>query len=310
MIYVIMCTYNGEKYIKEQVQSILDNTVNSWKIFIMDDQSADDTIKIAKEFQRKCPEKIFINCNQNQRGAIVNFLSHTYEIGLQMTNDDFIMLCDQDDIWNPDKIQKTMNGMNELINKFGNDIPLLACTDATVVDDAMNIINQSFHKMNNYNIHKLDFSHLMMENKVQGCTILLNRSMALMLDRLPRKATMHDGWLALIASAFGKIKYIDEPTMKYRQHGDNIQGSMEYIKDVKSKFLNLGSQRKIVMSTTGQIEEFLAIYGDMLSNKVQKEAVAFATLPQQNFFARRYSIIKYHMWKSGILRNIGLMLLI
>ena len=98
--------------------------------------------------------------------------------------------------------------------------------------------------------------------------------------------------------------------MKYRQHADNVKGSVEYKADVKSKFSNLGAQRQIVMNTTGQIAEFLELYGQNLPQKIQKAAKAFATLPQQNFFLRRYNIIKYHMWKSGALRNIGLMVLI
>ena len=189
-------------------------------------------------------------------------------------------------------------------------MPLLVCTDVTVVDDEMKIIHESFRIMNKYQIRHLDFSHLMMENKVQGCTAMINKSLALMLDRLPTKTTMHDGWLALIASAFGHIEYIDEQTMKYRQHIDNVQGSIAYKDDVKNKFSNLGGQRQIVMNTTPQISEFLEIYGEKAPERIINAAKAFATLGQQNFFTRRYNIVKYHMWKSGFLRNIGLMILI
>lgn len=227
-----------------------------------------------------------------------------------MKDNDFIMLCDQDDIWNPNKIQKTKNGMNELISVYGNNMPLLVCTDVTVVDDRMNTINDSFRRMNHYSIKRLDFSHLIMENKVQGCTTMINKSMALMLSRMPDRVVMHDGWMAFVASAFGKIKYIDEPTMKYRQHGSNVQGSLGYKEDLKSKFANLGGQRQIVMNTTGQIAEFIEIYGQKLPQSILAAAKAFATLRQQNFFVRRYHLIKYHMWKSGILRNIGLLVLI
>lgn len=131
-----------------------------------------------------------------------------------------------------------------------------------------------------------------------------------MLKKMPKRATMHDGWLGLIAAAFGKVKYIDEPTMKYRQHDNNVQGSVAYKDDVKNKFSNLKEQRQIVMNTTGQIAEFIDIYAELLSPEVRRQAEAFATLPQQNFFVRRYNIFKYHMWKSGALRNIGLLLLI
>lgn len=310
MVNIIMCTYNGGKYIKEQVQSIVDNTAKDWKLFVFDDQSTDNTLEIIDRFEKKYPDKIIVKVNKIKKGAIVNFLSSIYDIGLKMKDNDFIMPCDQDDVWNANKIQKTKKGMNELISVYGNNMPLLVCTDVTVVDDRMNTINDSFRRMNHYSIKKLDFSHLIMENKVQGCTTMINKSMALMLNRMPARIVMHDGWMGLIASAFGKIKYIDEPTMKYRQHEGNVQGSLEYKEDVKSKFANLGVQRQIVMNTTGQIAEFVEIYGQKLPRNILAAAKAFATLQQQNFFVRRYHLIKYHMWKSGILRNMGLLVLI
>ena len=286
MVNIIMCTYNGGKYIKEQVQSIVDNTAKDWKLFVFDDQSTDNTLEIIDQFEKKYPDKIIVKVNKIKKGAIVNFLGSAA------------------------KIQKTKKGMNELISVYGNNMPLLVCTDVTVVDDRMNTINDSFRRMNHYSIKKLDFSHLIMENKVQGCTTMINKSMALMLNRMPARVVMHDGWMGLIASAFGKIKYIDEPTMKYRQHEGNVQGSLEYKEDVKSKFANLGGQRQIVMNTTGQIAEFVEIYGQKLPQSILAAAKAFATLQQQNFFVRRYHLIKYHMWKSGILRNMGLLVLI
>lgn len=310
MVNIIMCTYNGGKYINEQLQSIADNTADDWKIFVFDDQSTDDTLEIIGQFEKEYPDKIIVNVNQTKKGAIANFLGSIYSIGLQMKDNDFIMLCDQDDVWNPDKIQKTRAGMKELIAANGNNMPLLVCTDVTVVDERMKLINESFRKMNHYSIKRLDFSHLIMENKVQGCTTMINKSLALMLDRIPARVMMHDAWMAFIAAAFGKIKYIDEPTMKYRQHDGNVQGSLEYKDDVKSKFANLGGQRQIVMNTTGQIAEFVEIYGQKLPQGILSTAKAFASLQQQNFFARRYHLVKNHMWKSGILRNVGLLVLI
>lgn len=310
MIYIIMCTYNGEKYISEQLESIKENTMKDWELYIIDDQSTDNTLQIVKTFKNRYSNKVHIEINEERRGSVQNFLKAIWKVGRQMTDNDFLMLCDQDDVWNTDKIRKTLDGMYELIYNYGNSIPLLVCTDVTVVDAKMNIINESFRKMNHYGIKKLDFSHLMMENKVQGCTTMMNKCMALMVHRLPTKATMHDGWLALIAAGFGRIKYIDRPTMRYRQHDNNVQGSIEFKEDVKKKFFNLGRQRQIVMDTTSQIKEFLEIYEDEISDSIKEMAKAFATLPQQNFIQKRYNIIKYHMWKSGILRNIGLIVLI
>lgn len=310
MINIIMCTYNGERYISEQIQSIVDSTVKNWRLMIFDDQSTDHTIECIEHYQNKYPGKICYKVNQKKQGVVLNFLKSIYEAGVQMKEHDLIMLCDQDDHWNADKIRKTVNGMQQLIRTHGNEMPLLVCTDAAVVDDTMNLLHPSFRNMNHYQIKNMDLPHLLMENKVQGCTVMLNKSLAGMLDRLPRKAIMHDSWLALIAVVFGRIKYIDEPTMQYRQHTDNLQGSISYKEDVKNKFSNLGGQRQLVMKTTPQAAEFLKLYQDQIPEGSRRILRAFATLPRQNFVLRRYHIIRYHMWKSGILRNIGLMVLI
>jgi hypothetical protein len=310
MVNIIMCTYNGEKYISEQLESIADNTVSDWMLYIFDDCSNDNTINKAKYFLKKYPGKVHITVNAKQCGVVNNFLENAYKIGMEMSKDDFIMFCDQDDVWNNDKIEITLNEMKKNITNNGNDKPILVCSDVEVVDDYLNIISSSFLKMNHYNIKKMDFPHLMMENKVQGCTVMFNKSMAEKLNVLPKHACMHDAWLGFIASTMGNISYIDEPTMKYRQHSQNVAGSIDFWADIKGKFLNLSGQRRIVFDTCEQIKEFIEIYGRELSKETLMQAEAFATLESQGFWEKRMNIVRYNMWKSGILRNIGLMVLL
>ena len=88
MVNIIMCTYNGGKYIKEQVQSIVDNTAKDWKLFVFDDQSTDNTLEIIDQFEKKYPDKIIVKVNKIKKGAIVNFLSSIYDIGLKMKDND------------------------------------------------------------------------------------------------------------------------------------------------------------------------------------------------------------------------------
>lgn len=310
MIHIVMCTYNGEKYISQQLESIANNTVGEWKLYICDDKSTDNTIKILTDFRNEYVGRVDIKINENKKGAVLNFLNIIQEVSKNLEKDDYIMLCDQDDVWNEDKIAVTLAGMQELISSNDNDIPLLVCTDVTVVDEKLDTIAESFTKMNHYNTNKLTFANLMMENKVQGCTVMINKALTDKIIRLPAGAVMHDSWIGLIAAAFGKIKYINEPTMKYRQHTGNVMGSIGFWEDMKNKLSCLDKQRQIVMKTTAQLGEFIDIYGQELPKEVYVQAKAFATLSKQNFFVKRYNIIKYKMWKSGIFRNIGLMLLI
>lgn len=310
MIYIIMCTYNGEKYIEEQLDSIANNSISDWMLFVKDDCSTDSTLEKVRIFEQRFPERVRIIKNPKQQGAAFNFLSMTYEIGKLISDDDFVMLCDQDDVWNVNKIEITLQKMREVTTEYGNSIPLLVCSDVEVVDENLKVIAKSFKDMNHYNAKKIDFSHLMMENKVQGCTTMINKAFISKLKQLPKHVCMHDGWMGLIASAMGKIAYIEQTTMRYRQHSKNVMGSTDFWQDVKQKFSCLSEQKEIVFSSSQQVKEFLLIYEKELDQYCLHAAKACATLEEQNFFMKRFHIIKYHMWKSGILRNIGLMLLI
>ena len=310
MIKIIMCTYNGERYLGQQIQSILANTRTDWQLVISDDGSVDATYEIIEAYRKQYPNKISARKHEASNGAARHFLEMIRTIKGEMQKDDLIMLCDQDDVWNQDKIERTDHVMQRLVAGNGNKTPLLVCSDVCITDSDLHVMEPSFAKANHYNIKNIGFAQLMMENKVQGCTIMINKALADMIERIPGHMTMHDCWLGLVAAAFGKLEYINKPTMKYRQHAENVMGNINFWTDMRNKMHNLEKQREIVMSTTVQIAEFIEIYGDRLSEEHRKEATAFALLPQQNFLRRRYTIIKYRMWKSGILRNIGLMILI
>lgn len=310
MIHIIMCTYNGEKYIEEQLQSILENTITDWKLYISDDKSADSTNIIADEYVQRYPEKISLTIHDNPCGPAFHFLEMIQAVSKSMHDDDFIMLCDQDDIWYRNKIHLTLKHMRRLAAKNGSTIPLLVCSDTEVVDEKKKRIAESFRRMNHYSIKNLDFSHLLMENKVQGCTIMINKALAQRIYEPPKALSMHDAWLGLIAVTMGKMDYIDEPTMAYRQHTSNEKGSIVFRKVIFEQFRNMNAQKYTVYNQAAQTQEFLRIYGSELNGRYRKIAETFSMLEQQKFWIRRKNIIKYHMWKTGIVRNVGLLVLI
>lgn len=305
-----MCTFNGEKYIREQLQSIADNTMTEWMLYASDDKSTDNTRVILQDFYKKYPDKVKIAVHEEQNGVALHFLEMIQKVSEEMLDEDVIMLCDQDDVWYKNKLEVTLEHMNSLIDKYTNQIPLLVCSDVQVVDENMLQISPSFREMNHYSIRNIDFSHLMMENKVQGCTIMINKTLAVKIKELPKNISMHDSWLGLIASALGKIDYITSPTMAYRQHASNVKGTMNYWQMIRMQFQNLSMQKYTVYREALQIKEFLRIYDIELDDYFRQAAKAFASLEQQGFWTKRKNIIKYHMWKTGIVRNIGLLVLI
>jgi glycosyltransferase involved in cell wall biosynthesis len=296
-----MSTYNGEKYIKEQIESILNQTYKDWRLLIRDDGSSDKTLEIIKNYSNEFPSKIYILMdNVAHLGPSNSFMRL-----LNYSTTDYVMFCDQDDIWLPRKIEITLDKMQDL-EKLYPDKPILVHSNLKVVDAYLQIIDKSFWKYQKLNPNLKRLNNLLIQNNVTGCSIMINRKLKDLLKTVPYNAIMHDWWLALTASAFGVIDYIDEPLLFYRQHGKNDTGAKKYtvtyfIKRIFKYKESIMSNEKII----NQGKEFYSIYGDMLT-KEQKEIVYnFITLLEVGRFRRIYRIFKYKFFKYGFLRNLG-----
>lgn len=305
-IGIIMATYNGELYIREQIDSILTNTYEDWKLIICDDGSLDNTISIVEEYTRKYPEKIYLHENAKNMGVMFNFLH-----GIKRSDSSYIMFCDQDDVWKKDKIQVTYDKMKCIEQNENKNIPIAVFSDALVVDSTLNIIHSSFHKVGVLNVEKLDLSHILMENKLLGCTVMINKIVKEMLTTLPTTARMHDWWIALLCASFGTIGVIKEPTILYRQHDNNvIGGNQSFMQYVKNRLSTIEKQKTALSLTQVQAQNFYQIYKSQLSLKNKDIIYQFSSLQKRNWLYRRFIVIKYRFLKTGIIRNIGILILI
>lgn len=307
MVTIVMTTYNGEKYLKEQIESILTSTYKDFVLYIVDDGSQDNTMKILENYRERYPDKINIYQNEANLGVTLNYLN-----AICRTTSDYIMLCDQDDVWKKDKIARTLKRIRQIEVQFGKELPIAVFTDANVVDEQLNIINESFFRSGRLNPLRVDLPHLLMENKLIGCTVMINQAVRRILQgsSLPQNARFHDGWLGLIAAAFGKISFIKEPTILYRQHEDNIVGDKGFISYIASRVCNLRRQKEALKALYLQAEEFARLYNNLLDNQRLETIVRFSKLNKENFIKRRITLIKYGYLKSGIIRNIGLILIV
>ena len=222
----------------------------------------------------------------------------------------YYMFCDQDDVWMPGKIYKTLKQMKKAEKKFGSQKPMAAFTDAIVVDEKLNIQQSSFYKTSNLNTSRRDLPHMLMENKLIGCTIMFNEPLADKLECIPENARYHDWWVALIASAFGYITYLKEGTLLYRQHGNNLVGNQSFISYVKNRITSLNNQREILDITIRQAQEFYDIFGKELTSNKKYLVYQFAHIKENTWFMKRKIILENGYLKTGIIRNIGLFLLI
>lgn len=296
-VSILLSTYNGEKYLKNQLDSLLLQTYKNIEIIVRDDGSRDDTLEILKSY-----DTILLETNQNL-GAIGSF-SELLNYAVEYSDANYFMFCDQDDVWNHDKVEKTLKKIKDMEKKFGN-IPLLVHTDLEVVDEELTTINSSFMNFQNIDALKNRFSNLLLQNTITGCTTMINRKLANKSLPISSNVIMHDWWIGLVASRFGKIGYIDEVTIKYRQHGKNTVGAkgFDILFIVKSIFKKISLENNI-----SQSKAFLEKFKEELDENAIKMLEKFTTLNQKNWFEKRIVLLKYKLLKQGFIRNLGLFL--
>ena len=221
MIAILLATYNSGPYIKEQIDSILAQTYKEWKLVVRDDLSTDNTVEIIKEYIGRYPDKISILDNHGEsKRAYLNFVEL-----LKNVESEYYMFCDHDDVWLPNKIELSIQRMKE-VEKL--DTPVVVHTDMKVVDQDLNVINDSFWRYSRLLPDHVTFKELALCSSVNGCTMLFNyKAREVALPHVAH-ATMHDMLVAQSTAANqGVVSAVKVPTVLYRQHVDNVVGAHE-----------------------------------------------------------------------------------
>ncbi|MDU3338237.1 glycosyltransferase family 2 protein [Paraclostridium bifermentans] len=307
MVDVLMATYNGEDYIEEQIESILNQSYTKWKLYIRDDGSTDNTLQIIEKFSIKYPEKIFlVKDDKKGLGAKGNFKEL-----MRYSSNDYCMFSDQDDIWLKDKIEKSFEKIKSLEELYGIDTPILVHTDLRVVDENKKIINNSFWKYQNLNPNNIQLRKLLVENIVTGCTMIINKPLLNLSKNIPKESVMHDSWIALVASAKGKVYSLDEQTILYRQHSKNEVGAKS-VKGIGFIQKNL-NQEKINLSinnSIGQASKLYEIFNEELTETDKQILKTFKNIRKHRYLKRKYIVIKYKFYKNDFKRRLGYLIFI
>ena len=298
-VRILLATYNGEKYIEEMVESILSQDYSNWQLVLSDDMSKDRTPAILDRYAQQYPDRITHYRSGLHFG---NAQGHFLHLLSQFSDAPYIMFCDQDDVWHPDKISKTLGKMKE-IEKSG--LPALVHTDLRVVDGSLQEMGPSFLTYSGIRGDRLDLKQLLVQNVVTGCTVMLNGALATLANthKPEGKILMHDWWLALIASSLGTIGFLNEATIDYRQHGNNTVGA----KDTKSlayilKKIRNDGVRKAMEDTYCQAETFLECFGDQMTSEQRQVVKAYGELGHKGAMGRRAGFLKGGYYKHGIQR--------
>lgn len=216
-IHILLSTYNGERFLAEQIESIRRQTVTDWTLLIRDDGSSDSTREIIQSYCQKDSRIHFINPDDSTNVGVVQSF-HTllkYDIA------DYYFFSDQDDIWLEDKLALQL----ERANQYPVEIPLLVYTDLKVVTQDLRVIHESMIRSQSARANTRLVQELT-ENTVTGCVAMINHCLAeYWTGQESHELLMHDWYLALIAAAMGNLVYIDRATELYRQHDSNVLGA-------------------------------------------------------------------------------------
>lgn len=311
-IDILMATYNGEKFLADQIDSIMKQSYQNIHLYIRDDDSQDNTANIIQQKIKAYPEKITLVPTDLRLGIIGNFSNL-----MEHSKAQYVMFADQDDIWLPEKIFKSFSKMHELELLHGEQSPLLVHTDLKVVDVNLEVMDSSFWNFTKLHPHNAQtLNRLLIQNVITGCTMMMNRKLVDLAMPIPREVMMHDWWVGLVASAFGAIGIVNEPTMLYRQHGKNQLGAKkeELLPMIRRFFVQPREHIQLITSLLGkqckQASLLSQAYGEKMSTTQKDTVDAFCNLKDDNFLKKNYSIFKHGFYKNGWLRNMRMFLLL
>lgn len=306
-IAVVMSTYNGEKFIAEQLDSILNQNVSyniSLKILVRDDCSADRTLEIISKYLEKDSRVEIIGNSSVNLGVKASF----FELLKHAVNYDLVFFSDQDDVWEKDKINTFLN---EAIKKnvIDSELPIGIYSDAWIADEKAHSIGEKMSSRYDWNEEKADYKFLSFNYQIVGATYAINKASVLLANVVPNSwidsLNMHDSFIGLINAVYGRNYLIDEPLVFYRQHGNNLVGAGGKRKSINKKITQAVDTIYQLIHDDLMIYKFLNIHGpQLLSQNEYIERVSF--FKQYVILAREkhskkseiISKIKPYVWKK------------
>lgn len=293
-IAVLLSTYNGEKFLQLQMDSLLAQQGVDLTVFVRDDGSQDSTISILESFVANHHNvRLFIGVNT---GVIQSFLTLVELAGETF---DFYALCDQDDYWMPKKLASAVN----MLSTKNNNQPLLYCSALEYVDTNLKYIGCSKAKL------QPSFGNALVENIATGCTSVFNRQLrTLIIQQRPHSAVMHDWWIYLLATAFGEVVFDPTSYIKYRQHAGNVIGATPRFFPLWRRRLGVVMSREKIISSL-QVAEFNDYYGDQLEDE-KRVLIRRFLQRKENKWSRWLLVISTGIVKQTILDTIAVRFLI
>ena len=299
LIDILLPTWNGAAFLSAQLDSLLRQQDVATRILVRDDGSADGTWDLVRRFAERHGR--ILPLAGPRLGVVGN-------VGALLSRSDaegtagYFALCDQDDVWFKDKLSLFLNEFNK--SEDSDDLPLLVFSDQIPTDSKLTPLSNSLMKYQKQNPYITNYRELVFQNVVTGGAMAINRALCeKALECTDRgMVLMHDHWMAIVASCFGKCIYIDMPTSYYRQHARNEVGAKKVgSKDyILKKLISLPSVRDSIVKSKMQAEVFLQTYGEQLNCEETSFLKAYSRSHSGLFF-----YFKNRKRINGIFRLLG-----
>ena len=305
---ILLATYNGARYLDELLVSLDKQDFTNWRLLVRDDGSTDTTGEILERYSRDNPGRVKLLTDEEQRlGPSINFSRL-----ISFSDAPYIVFCDQDDIWLDNKISLSLAAIHKIEQQVDQDVPVLVHSDLKVTDHELNVVAASFWKFQNISPERGEtLKRLLVQNVITGNTVIINAALREQIKSIPAEAIMHDWWIGLVASAMGKIGRINEPTILYRQHALNDTGAKQWgFSYIINKIKRLKDVRRSLYRTVEQAGAFLEEKHDMLTGFQRETVSTYANLLKYSYINRKLIIIRYGFFKHGVIRTIGMLLII
>lgn len=293
-VNILMSTYNGQQFLAEQIRSIQEQTFSEWTLLIRDDGSTDQTREIIEEFEKKDSRIRFIEKATHKNLGVIKSFHHL----LRYEKADYYFFSDQDDVWLPDKLEVSLREAQS----YPADQPLMVYMDLTVVNQDLQVMTESMIRSQSHHANTQLVQELT-ENTVTGGVAMINHALAELWSGT-EDILMHDWYLALLASALGKLVFIDKPGELYRQHADNVLGARTLPKRFK-KWIRPHILFKVYWNLIKNSQKQASYLLDLPLKKTDRELVqAYVSIMDKPLIERFKTLRKYGLSKNKAFHTI------
>ena len=302
-VLILLATFNGARYLPDQLASIGRQTFTNWRLLVSDDGSSDETIAELERFRSIYPDRVELLNLSPSGSAGANF----FRLLRQAPAASYIAFCDQDDVWVDQKLERLVSACADLESAVGADMPCMVYSDLAVVSSSLRPIAQSFVREIAVDPATVSFGSTLVENSIPGCSMLINHALIEEFRRYNGEllqARMHDWWLALMAFSIGSVGFIPEQLVLYRQHSSNSAGSVKRrgFSYAFQKFFRSGREETVANVRQGQL--FLKAYGSRLPDDKLAQLSAFSQFDELGKVARISACLRLGILKQSTRRRV------